>query len=100
LVRYVFKRGIVTKLQGRGKENKKNRKNREVYNYMFEVCCLIIFVVIIVIVVLALLPKEHTVKVVQTPSPQIQKVYVKNCSKCGAENEAGNQFCKQCGNRF
>ena len=67
---------------------------------MFEVCCFLIVVVIIVIVVLALLPKEHTVKVIQTPPLQVQKVYVKNCPKCGAENDAGNQFCKQCGNRF
>lgn len=67
---------------------------------MLDVCCFIIVVVIIVIIVLALLPKEHTVKVVQTPPPQVQKIYVKNCPKCGAENEASNQYCKQCGNRF
>jgi len=72
----------------------------EGHNYMFEMCCLIIFIVIVVIIVLAILPKEHTVKVVQTPPPQVQKVYVKNCPKCGAENEAINLFCKQCGNRF
>jgi uncharacterized membrane protein YvbJ len=65
---------------------------------MVDMCCLIVLVVIVVIIVLAFLPKE-TVKVVQTP-PQVQKIYVKKCPKCGAENDAVNVFCKQCGNRF
>jgi len=67
---------------------------------MFDVCCLVIFIVIIVLIVLALMPKEQKVKVVQTPPPQVQKVYVKTCPKCGAENESGVKFCGSCGNKF
>ncbi len=68
---------------------------------MLEICCGVILLVLIIFGFFWLLGigKKEEVKVVQTP-PQVQKIYVKNCPKCGAENEAGNQFCRQCGNRF
>ena len=67
---------------------------------MIEICCLTMLIIIIVIIVFALLPKEHTIKVVPTQQPQVQKVYVKNCPKCGTENDATNQFCTHCGNKL
>ncbi len=74
-----------------------HERTREVLSTMaLGLCCLLPFILIVIILILILLP-GHTV--VQTP-PQIQKVYVKQCPKCGAENEASNLFCTRCGNRF
>ena len=70
---------------------------------MIELCCLVIFIVFIVLIVVMLLPKEHKVKIVQSPKTVervIEKVYVQKCQKCGFENETGSKFCRNCGEKL
>ncbi|MFW6145481.1 MAG: zinc-ribbon domain-containing protein [bacterium] len=60
--------------------------------------CLLAVIILILLLIAAFMvdASKRKVEIVQK-GPMAEKVYVRKCPNCGADNDAKNRFCGNCG---